>query len=318
MSELDTITAADAAPHVTVLLAETVDGLNVREGGLYYDGTLGFGGHSEEILRRGGRLIAADRDEMALSASRERLAQYGDRVQFVRANFGDIEQTLKTLEVAGVDGILCDFGVSSPQLDIAERGFSYMSSAPLDMRMNQDDPLTAHTVINEWSEAELKRILYEFGEERYAPRIAGAIARRREKRAIETTDELVDIIRSAMPIKALREKQHPAKRSFQAVRMIVNNEAGEIENLLNALPRVLNPQGRVSLITFHSGEDTLVKVKLKSYVDGCTCPPNFPKCVCGFMPTMKLITRKPIIPTEAEIEANPRARSAKLRIAERL
>ena len=306
------------SPHVTVLLRETVDALNVREDGLYYDGTLGFGGHSEEILRRGGRLIATDRDMTAINASRERLEQYAERVTFVQANFGDIAQTLKTLGVAGVDGVLCDFGISSPQVDVAERGFSYMASAPLDMRMNRDDALTAWEVVNRWSEADIKRILYEYGEERYAPRIVAEIAKRREKRPIETTEELVDTIRAAMPGKALREKQHPAKRSFQAIRMAVNDETGEIVSLLAALPSVLNPGGRVALITFHSGEDALVKTRLKSYVDGCTCPPSFPKCVCGFKPTMKLVTRKPIVPSEEELEVNPRARSAKLRVAEKL
>jgi len=304
--------------HVTVLLKETVDGLNIREGGVYYDGTLGFGGHSEEILKRGGTLIASDRDTMALDASRERLARYGDRVTLVQANFGDIEQTLSSLGVSGVDGVLCDFGVSSPQLDMAERGFSYMASAPLDMRMNTDDALTAYDIVNKYGEAEIKHILYEYGEERYAPRIAAEIARRRAVKPLETTDELVDAIRAAMPAKALREKQHPAKRSFQAIRMTVNNETGEIKALLKALPRVLNKGGRASIITFHSGEDSLVKVSLKSCADGCTCPPSFPKCVCGFEPTMKIITKKPLVPSDEEIETNPRSRSAKLRIAERL
>ncbi|MDR0906824.1 MAG: 16S rRNA (cytosine(1402)-N(4))-methyltransferase RsmH [Oscillospiraceae bacterium] len=304
--------------HVTVLLHEAVDGLNVRTDGLYYDGTLGFGGHSEEILKRGGRLIAADRDRVAIDASRERLAQYGDRVTFVQANFGDITQTLKTLGVEKLDGVLCDFGVSSPQLDVAERGFSYMASAPLDMRMNADDTLTAYDVVNKWSEAEIKRILYEYGEERYAPRIAWEITKRRANRPLETTDELVDAIRAAMLGKALREKQHPAKRTFQAVRMAVNNEIAEIMSLLDALPDVLNTGGRASLITFHSGEDAPVKAKLRSFADGCTCPPGFPKCVCGFVPTMRVITKKPIVPSDEEIEQNPRARSAKLRIAERI
>jgi 16S rRNA (cytosine1402-N4)-methyltransferase len=304
--------------HVTVLLREAVDGLNVRRNGLYYDGTLGFGGHSEEILKRGGRLIAADRDRVAIDASRERLAQYGDRVTFVQANFGDITQTLKALGAEKLDGVLCDFGVSSPQLDVAERGFSYMASAPLDMRMNADDALTAFDVVNNWGEAELKRILYEYGEERYAPRIAWEIAKRRTVKPLKTTDELVDTIRAAMPGKALREKQHPAKRTFQAIRMAVNNEIAEIMNLLDALPDVLNTGGRASLITFHSGEDAPVKSRLRSFADGCTCPPSFPKCVCGFVPTMRVITKKPIVPSDEEIEQNPRARSAKLRIAERL
>lgn len=304
--------------HISVLLRETVDGLNVVSGGIYFDGTLGLGGHTREILRRGGTVIAADRDAEAIEASRERLREYGERVSFVHGNFGDIAEILKSLGTDKVDGILCDFGVSSPQLDTAQRGFSYTHTAPLDMRMNTQEALTARTIVNEWSEEELTRILFEYGEERYARRIASAIIKRRASRSIETTDELTDIIRSAMPGAALREKQHPARRTYQAIRIAVNDELGEIERLLAAVPNVLSPGGRAAFISFHSLEDRAVKTAFRAWTDGCRCPRNIPKCVCGFTPTMKIITKKPTIPDDAEIRENPRARSAKLRIAERI
>ncbi|MDR0838736.1 MAG: 16S rRNA (cytosine(1402)-N(4))-methyltransferase RsmH [Oscillospiraceae bacterium] len=306
--------------HVTVLLNEAVDGLAVAPGKLYCDCTLGFAGHSELILRRGGRLIAIDRDADAIAASRERLAEYGGAVTFVHGNFGDIAEILKSLGIEKLDGgLLADCGVSSWQLDAeGARGFSYMRSEGLDMRMNRDENFTARELVNTWSAAEIKRILYEYGEERYAPQIAAAIARRREIRPIETTEELADIIRSAMPGKALREKQHPAKRSFQAIRQAVNNEPGELNALLAALPEVLESGARACFIEFHSGEGSAIKRAFKNFSDGCTCPKDFPKCVCGFVPSMKIITKKPILPSAEEISDNPRSRSAKLRIAERL
>lgn len=303
--------------HLSVLLKESIDGLAVKPDGIYFDGTTGLGGHSFEIAKRltTGRLIACDRDEFALESASERLREYSSRVSFVHGNFGDIAELLKSLDIERVDGILCDFGVSSPQLDRAERGFSYMQPAPLDMRMNPKDSLTAYDVVNAWEEYELRRILYEYGEERYSGRIAERIVK---SRPIDTTDELVAIIRAAMPAKALREKQHPAKRSFQAIRLAVNDELGEIRRLLADAPEVLNKGGRISLISFHSLEDRLVKTSFKAYEDGCTCPKDFPKCVCGFEQKLRIITKKPVIPVDAEIEANPRARSAKLRVAERV
>jgi 16S rRNA (cytosine1402-N4)-methyltransferase len=304
--------------HAPVLLREAVGGLRVKRGGVYFDGTLGLGGHALEILKRGGRLIGADRDADAIEAARERLAPYAGQTRLVQANFGDAPEILKSLGEDKADGILCDFGVSSPQLDKAERGFSYARSAPLDMRMNREDALTARDVINGRSEEELRRMLYEYGEERHAPRIAAAIVRRREAKPIETTDELADIVLAAMPGKARREKQHPAKRTFQAVRIAVNDELGEIKRLLGAAPGMLRGGGRIALISFHSLEDRLVKTAFRSWTDGCVCPRELPECACGFAPSMTVVTKKPVVPGEGEISGNPRARSAKLRIAERI
>lgn len=306
--------------HVSVLLEECIQGLNIDPEGIYVDGTLGGAGHSSQIAKRltSGRLIGIDRDPVALKAAGERLAPYGDRVTLVHANFCQIRQVLQELNIEGVDGILLDLGVSSPQLDDGDRGFSYMADAPLDMRMNSQDSLTAHTVVNTWSQEELKRILYAYGEERYAPQIAAAICRRRELAPIETTLELVEVIRSAMPSAALREKQHPAKRSFQAIRIAVNDELGAVEQVMaDAIP-VLNPGGRLAVITFHSLEDRIVKQAMAEAARGCTCPPNFPVCVCGKKPAVKLISRKPIVSAEEELKENPRARSAKLRICEKI
>ena len=306
--------------HVSVLLNECIDGLNIKPDGIYVDGTLGGAGHSSQIAARltTGRLIGIDRDPVALKAAGERLAPYADRVTLVHSNFCEMAQVLKDLDIPGVDGILLDLGVSSPQLDDGERGFSYMADAPLDMRMNGQDALSAHTVVNTWSQDELKRILYTYGEERYAPQIAAAICRRRADRPIETTLELVDIIRSAMPPAALREKQHPAKRSFQAIRIAVNDELNSVAKVMeDAIPK-LNKGGRLAVITFHSLEDRIVKNAMANASKGCTCPPNFPVCVCGKKPQVKLITRKPIVSGEEELERNPRARSAKLRICEKL
>ena len=306
--------------HVSVLLNECIEGLNIKPDGIYVDGTLGGAGHSSRIAARltTGRLIGIDRDPVALKAAGERLAPYADRVTLVHSNFCDMAQVLEDLNIPGVDGILLDLGVSSPQLDDGARGFSYMADAPLDMRMNSNDSLSAETVVNTWSQEELKRILYNYGEERYAPQIASAICRRRAEKTIETTLELVDIIRSAMPPAALREKQHPAKRSFQAIRIAVNDELGAVEKIMEDAVDLLNPGGRLAIITFHSLEDRIVKNGMAEAARGCTCPPNFPVCVCGKKPKIKLISRKPIISGEEELEVNPRARSAKLRVCEKL
>lgn len=306
--------------HISVLLRECLDGLDIKPDGIYVDGTLGGAGHSSQIAARltTGRLIGIDRDPVALKAAGERLAPYGDRVTLVHSNFCDIRQVLTDLGIDGVDGILLDLGVSSPQLDDGARGFSYMADAPLDMRMNSGDCLSAHTVVNTWSYEELKRILYDYGEERYAPQIASAICRRREAAPIETTLELVDIIRSAMPASALREKQHPAKRSFQAIRIAVNDELGSVEKVMRDAIPCLNPGGRMAVITFHSLEDRIVKNGMADAARGCTCPPNFPVCVCGKKPKVKLISRKPIVASQQELDANPRSRSAKLRVCEKL
>ena len=306
--------------HVSVLLRECIEGLNIKPDGIYVDGTLGGAGHSYEIVKRleQGRHIGIDRDPIALKAAGERLAPYADKVTLVHSNFCEIKQVLDDLNIEGVDGILLDLGVSSPQLDDGARGFSYMADAPLDMRMNNEDPLTAHDVVNTWPYEELKRILYDYGEERYAPQIASAICRKRESKPIESTLELVDVIRSAMPPAALREKQHPAKRSFQAIRIAVNDELGSVEKVMrDAIPK-LNKGGRLAVITFHSLEDRIVKNAMVAASKGCTCPPSFPVCVCGKKPQVKLITRKPIVSTDEELEVNPRARSAKLRICEKL
>lgn len=307
--------------HKSVLLQECIDALNIRPDGIYLDGTLGGAGHSSQIARRlteGGRLIGVDRDRTALAAAKERLAPYADRVTLVHSNFAEIDAILDSLGIPAVDGMLFDLGVSSPQLDDASRGFSYMADAPLDMRMDKDDALTAGAVVNTWPQGELRRILYEYGEERYAPQIAAAICRAREKAPIETTLELVDIIRSAMPAQALREKQHPAKRSFQAIRIAVNDELGAVSRMMQAAVGRLNPGGRLAVITFHSLEDRIVKSEMQQAARGCTCPPEFPVCVCGKKPLVKLVTRKPIVSGPAELEENPRARSAKLRVAEKL
>ena len=306
--------------HISVLLQECLDGLNIKPDGIYVDGTLGGAGHSSQIAARltTGRLIGIDRDPKALKAAGERLAPYADRVTLVHSNFSQLDEVLDNLGIEGVDGILLDLGVSSPQLDEAERGFSYMADAPLDMRMNSEDSLTAHEVVNTWPKEELRRILYEYGEERYAPQIAAAIDRRRAEKPIETTLELVDVIRSAMPPAALREKQHPAKRSFQAIRIAVNDELGAVGRVLEVAVPKLNRGGRLAIITFHSLEDRLVKNGMAANAKGCTCPPNFPVCICGNKPKVKLISKKPIVSGNEELERNPRARSAKLRVCEKL
>ena len=306
--------------HRPVLLDECLEALNIRPDGIYIDGTLGRAGHSLEIARRltTGRLISIDRDETAIEAAKERLKDYMDHVTLVHSNFDRVGEILEELNISGVDGMLFDLGVSSPQLDEAERGFSYMNDAPLDMRMDRTAYLTARHVVNQWSYEELRRILFDFGEERYAPAIAKGICRARESAPIETTAQLVDIIKSSMPPAALREKQHPAKRSFQAIRIAVNGELDALPPMLEAAAEVLNVGGRLAVISFHSLEDRIIKKTMQELATGCTCPSNFPVCVCGKKPKMKLVSRKPIVSGAAELEYNPRARSAKLRVAEKL
>lgn len=305
--------------HKPVLLEECLDALAIRPDGIYLDGTLGRAGHSLAILRRltTGRLIGIDRDMTAIEAARERLAEFSDRVTLVHSNFSELGSVLQQLDVDGIDGMLFDLGVSSPQLDEAQRGFSYMQDAPLDMRMDATATLDAHAVVNTWSGEELKRILRDYGEERYAAQIARAIVRAREQKPIATTLELVEVIRSAMPAAALREKQHPAKRSFQAIRIAVNGELDALPPMLEAATQGLRPGGRLAVITFHSLEDRIVKQTMRQLATGCTCPSEFPVCVCGNKPKLELVSRKPIVSGATELEENPRARSAKLRVAQR-
>ena len=306
--------------HRPVLLDECIEGLNIRPDGIYLDGTLGRAGHSREIAKRltSGRLICVDRDDAALEAAQTRLADWMDRVTLVHSNFDKVSDILDDLGLKGIDGMLFDLGVSSPQLDDGSRGFSYMADAPLDMRMDRSEGLTAADVVNGFEQNELRRILLQYGEERYAPLIAAAIVRRRAEKPIETPLELVDVIKSAMPGKALREKQHPAKRSFQAIRIAVNDELASVERMIRGAVPKLNRGGRLAVITFHSLEDRIVKTGMADFAKGCTCPPDFPVCVCGKTPDIKLVSRKPILPTDQEVEENPRARSAKLRVAEKL
>ena len=306
--------------HRPVLLDECIEALAIRPDGVYLDGTLGRAGHSREIVKRltRGRLICVDRDQAALDAAGERLAGWMDKVTLVHSNFDRVADILDGLGLRGVDGMLFDLGVSSPQLDDAGRGFSYMADAPLDMRMDRSEGLTAADAVNAWPREELRRVLWQYGEERYAPQIADAIVRRRQERPISTTLELVEVIKGAMPARALKEKQHPAKRSFQAIRIAVNDELASVDRMLQgAVPR-LNRGGRLAVITFHSLEDRIVKNALAQFARGCVCPPDFPVCVCGRTPDVKLVSKKPILPSEEEVRENPRARSAKLRVAEKL
>ena len=308
------------AKHVSVLLNECIDNMNIKPGGVYLDGTLGLGGHSYQIASRltTGRLICIDRDETAIERAGKRLAPFGDRVTLVHGNFSDAAQIIDSLGIPGVDGMLFDLGVSSPQLDEIQRGFSYMGDAPLDMRMDAGDSLTAYEVVNTWPEERLNRILWDYGEERYARRISRAILEHRSKKPIATTLELVDIIKGAMPAAALREKQHPAKRSFQAIRIAVNDELGAISQMMETAPDKLNKGGRLCVISFHSLEDRIVKAGIAARENGCTCPREAPICTCGFVQTLKSVSRKPILPGAEELEQNPRSRSAKLRVAERV
>jgi len=307
--------------HRPVLLHECIEALAIRPDGIYLDGTLGRGGHSEEIAKRlsdKGRLLCVDRDRQALEEAGRRLAPWADRITFLHGNFADLDALMDRAGVAAADGMLFDLGVSSPQLDDPERGFSYMHDAPLDMRMDRDDALTAWTVVNQWPREEIRRVLSQYGEERYAGPIAAAIDKARQKAPIETTGQLVEVIRGALPAAALREKQHPAKRSFQGIRIAVNDELASVSRMLQAAIPRLNPGGRLAVISFHSLEDRIVKSELAAAAKGCTCPPEFPVCVCGKTPQVKLVTRKPILPGEDELEENPRARSAKLRVAEKV
>ena len=310
----------DEPRHVSVLLDECIENLNIKPDGIYLDGTLGLGGHSYQIASRlkGGRLICIDRDRTAIERAGKRLAPFGDKVTFVHGNFSDASEILDSLGIDAVDGMLFDLGVSSPQLDETQRGFSYLHDAPLDMRMDTSDSLTAYDVVNSWDENRLNRILWDYGEERYARRITAAILSARVKKPIESTLELVEIIKSAMPAAALREKQHPAKRSFQAIRIAVNDELGAIQRMMDTAPDKLKKRGRLCVISFHSLEDRIVKSGIAARENGCTCPREAPICTCGFVQTLKSVSRKPILPSPEETESNPRARSAKLRVAERV
>ena len=310
----------DEPRHFSVLLNECIENLNIKPDGVYLDGTLGLGGHSYQIASRlsTGRLICIDRDETAIERAGKRLAVFGDKITFVHGNFCDAADIIDRLGISGVDGMLFDLGVSSPQLDETERGFSYMGDAPLDMRMDASESLTAYDIVNTWDENRLNRILWDYGEERYARRISAAIISHRARKPIETTLELVDIIKGAMPAAALREKQHPAKRSFQAIRIAVNDELGSISRMMETAPDKLNKGGRLCVISFHSLEDRIIKSGIASRENGCTCPREAPICTCGFKQTLKSVYRKPILPTKEELEENPRSRSAKLRVAERV
>ena len=306
--------------HISVLLNECLEGLNIKENGIYVDGTLGGAGHSSEILKKlsnEGRLIGIDQDTDALKAAKERLENYSN-VTFVHSNFSSIENVLNNLNIDGVDGILMDLGVSSYQLDEGERGFSYMKDAPLDMRMNRDNDFSAYNVINEYSEEDLYRIIRDYGEEKFARRIASFIVENRQEKNIETTLELVEIIKSAIPAKARREGPHPAKRTFQAIRIEVNSELSILNKTIEDGVGKLNKGGRMAIITFHSLEDRIVKNKFRDLAVSCRCPKEFPVCICGEKAKVKVISRKAIEPSKQEVEENPRSRSAKLRVSEKL
>jgi 16S rRNA (cytosine1402-N4)-methyltransferase len=305
--------------HVSVLLNECIEALDIKKGGVYVDCTMGGGGHSLEILRKlegTGRLIGIDQDTNAIAAAQKRLEGHGN-VTYVHNNFYNIDSILESLELEKVDGILMDLGVSSHQLDEAERGFSYMKDAPLDMRMNRESSLSAYEVVNTYSEEELYRIIKEYGEERFAKRIAQFIVERRAKKPLETTFELVNLITAAIPAK-FRKEGHPGKRTFQAIRIEVNKELQILDKAIRDSVERLNPKGRIAVITFHSLEDREIKNLFKELEDPCICPKDFPVCVCGKKPTIKIITKKPILPSDEELAENSRSRSAKLRIAEKL
>ena len=306
--------------HRSVLLDECLEGLNIKPDGIYVDGTAGGAGHSSEIAKRldDGRLIAIDQDETAVAVATERLNALNKNTTGVRSNFCELAMVCRELGLEGIDGVLLDLGVSSYQLDTAERGFSYSADAPLDMRMDNRCSLSAYDVVNTYSEQELKRILFDYGEERFAPAIASAIVKRREKQPIETTAELSDIIKYAMPPAAREGGHHPAKRSFQAIRIEVNRELDVIEPAIKGAVEMLRSGGRIAIITFHSLEDRIVKQAFASLASGCTCPKDFPVCVCGNKPKVRLVNKKPIIPGKQELEENPRSRSAKLRVAEKI
>lgn len=307
--------------HTSVLLFECIEALNIRDGYTYVDCTAGGGGHSLEIAKRMGknsRLICFDRDKTAITAAGERLKDYKDQVTFINDNFSSLGRVVKELGITNLGGVLADLGCSSYQFDTPDRGFSYMHDAPLDMRMDTDAPLSAYEVVNEYSEERLKKIIYDYGEERFAPRIASAISRHRQLSPIKTTHELTDIIKGAIPAAARQNGPHPAKRTFQAIRIEVNSELDAIEPLIRDASASLVPTGRIAIISFHSLEDRIVKQTYKSLTSGCTCPKDFPVCICGNKPTIKDISKKPILPSREELEFNPRSRSAKLRVAEKL
>ncbi len=304
--------------HQSVLLEKTIEMMNIKDGGTYVDGTLGGGGHTEAILKAADcRVIGIDRDSDALAAAKERLRPFDGRVQFVKSNFCDIAQVLDDLKIEKVDGCVLDLGVSSYQLDTAERGFSYNHSAPLDMRMDQSQYISAFNIVNEYSERELTRIIRDYGEEQWASRIAQYIVAERSRGSIQTTGELVEIIKKAIPTRARRTGPHPAKRTFQAIRIEVNNELGVLESTVRAVSDCLTVGGRMCVITFHSLEDRIVKHTMQNLANPCTCPPKIPVCICGKVPTVKVIS-KAIIPTKEEMEQNPRCKSAKLRVMERI
>ncbi|MGB9780011.1 16S rRNA (cytosine(1402)-N(4))-methyltransferase RsmH [Caldanaerobacter sp.] len=304
--------------HKSVLLKEAIENLNINPQGIYVDGTLGGGGHSEEILKRltTGKLIAIDRDEEAILTAKERLKMY-ENVIFIKDNFKNIKEILRGLGIKKIDGVILDLGVSSYQLEEVERGFSYMKDAPLDMRMDKNSPFSAYDVVNKYSEKELERVIREYGEEKWASRIARFIVEERKKGDIKTTSQLVEIIKKAIPASARREGPHPAKRTFQAIRIEVNEELKDLDKALEDMVEVLRGKGRIAVITFHSLEDRIVKNTFKKLENPCTCPPDLP-CTCGKEPMIKIITKKPILPSKEEVEENPRARSAKLRVAEKL
>lgn len=307
--------------HTTVLLNEAVEGLNIKPDGIYVDCTLGGAGHSALIaskLGNKGKLFSFDQDETALVAAKERMSEYGDKVCLIKANFKYINEELKERGIDSVDGILFDLGVSSPQIDEGERGFTYKYDAPLDMRMDQKSDLSAKEIVNEWNENELIRILFQYGEEKFSKRIVHNIIEQRKLHTIETTGQLVEIIKESIPAPARRKGGHPAKRTFQAIRIAVNDELNIFETALEDSIELLNSNGRVSVITFHSLEDKICKKMFSKYAQGCTCPPDFPICVCGNKPTVKIVTKKPILPSNDELNVNRRSKSAKLRVAEKI
>ena len=307
--------------HTSVLLFECIEALNIRDGYTYIDCTAGGGGHSLEIAKRMGkksRLFCFDRDKNAIAAATKRLDGFLDRVTFINDNFSSLPEVIKEYGINNLGGVLADLGCSSHQFDTPERGFSYMHDAPLDMRMDTEAPLTAYDIVNGYSFEDLRRIIFEYGEEKFAPKIASAICKKREDKPIETTYELSDIIKYSMPAYARTDGPHPAKRTFQAIRIEVNGELDVIKPLINSAANALIKGGRLAIISFHSLEDRPVKESFKQLSKGCTCPPDFPICVCGIKPTLKEITKKPILPSKEELENNPRSRSAKLRVAEKL